>query len=238
MQSWSIGILCYNEAGTIKDVYLKAKSVAARLSDQYEIILVDDCSTDGSRDIIHTICDTDHAVRGIFHEKNLGIGLSIRDIYFNAKNENVVFIPGDGQFDSEELLPYASFSVRNYIAFYRKENQSYSFFRNSLSYMNKLVNSLFIGLKLRDVNWVKVYKTHILMQLDLKAQSSFIESEICAKLNRLFIKPIEIDSKYIPRVYGTSKGASWAIIRKVYIELFKIFINLRQFDPTKVNIDK
>ena len=76
------------------------------------------------------------------------------------------------------------------------------------------------------------------MQLDLKAQSSFIESEICAKLNRLFIKPIEVDSKYIPRVYGTSKGASWAIIKKVYIELFKIFINLRQFDPTKVNLDK
>ncbi|GAB1396863.1 hypothetical protein MASR1M65_16410 [Saprospiraceae bacterium] len=47
--------------------------------------------------------------------------MSIRDIYFNAKNENVVFIPkADGQFDSEELLPYASFPDKNYIAFYRK----------------------------------------------------------------------------------------------------------------------
>lgn len=237
MQSWSIGILCFNEAGTIEDVYLKAKSVGSELTDQLEIILVDDCSTDGSDKIIRKICDADKQVTGIFHQKNLGIGMSIRDVYFNAKNENVVFIPGDGQFDAEELLPYKEFSNREFIAFYRKENQSYSFFRNSLSYINKLVNSIFIGLNLRDVNWVKVYKTHIIHQLDIKAQSSFIESEICAKLSKLNIKALQAESKYIPRVYGESKGASWKIIRKVYIELFKIFVNVQRFNPAKVIIN-
>lgn len=234
MQSWSIGILCYNEAGTIENVYRKVKSVGSRLSNNCEIILIDDCSTDGSDRIIRNICNEDKDVRGIFHEKNLGIGLSIRDVYFNAVNENVVFVPGDGQFDVEELLPFKEFSNSEFIAFYRKENQSYSFFRNSLSYVNKLFNSIFIGLRLRDVNWVKVYKTHIIRQLELKANSSFIESEICAKLNKLNIKPVESDSKYIPRVYGESKGASWKIIRKVYIELFKVFVNVQRFNPAKV----
>lgn len=238
MQSWSIGILCFNEAGTIEDVYRKARHVASLMTDKIEIILVDDCSTDGSVEIIQSICKNDPLVKGIFHDKNLGIGLSIRDIYFTAVNENVVFVPGDGQFDLNELLPYAEFKDSEFIAFYRKENQSYSFFRNSLSYLNKLFNQFFIGLNLRDVNWVKVYKTHIIRQLNLKSLSSFIESEICAKLNKLNLSAIEVESKYIPRVYGESKGASWKIIRKVYQELLKVYFIVLKFDPKQVKITK
>ena len=99
MQSWSIGILCFNEAGTIADVYRKVKNVGSLMSVRFEIILVDDCSIDGSKEIIKSICDQDPLVKGIFHDANLGIGLSIRDIYFTAMHENVVFVPGDGQFD-------------------------------------------------------------------------------------------------------------------------------------------
>jgi glycosyltransferase involved in cell wall biosynthesis len=238
MQSWTVGILCFNEAGTIADVHAKVKTVLTQLCDVFEIILVDDCSTDGSKKIIQDILLIDDETRGVFHDSNLGIGLSIRDIYFNARYENVVFVPGDGQFDVAELLPFASFEPNTFISFYRKENLSYSFFRNSLSYFNKLFNQIFIGLTLRDVNWVKVYKTNILRQLDLRSESSYIESEICAKLNKLKISAVEVESVYIPRVYGESKGASWKIIRKVYKELFKVFFIVKAFDPKKVIISK
>ena len=238
MQSWSIGILCFNEAGTIADVYRKVKNVGSLMSVRFEIILVDDCSIDGSKEIIKSICDQDPLVKGIFHDANLGIGLSIRDIYFTAMHENVVFVPGDGQFDVNELLPFSEFASEEFISFYRTENQSYSFFRNSLSFLNKLFNQFFIGLNLRDVNWVKVYKTHLIKQLELKSKSSFIESEICAKLNKLNVKAIEVESKYIPRVYGESKGASWKIISKVYQELLKVYFIVLNFDPSKVKITK
>lgn len=234
MQSWSIGILCFNESGTIEQVYEDAKAVCHKLTTKYEIILVDDASKDGSVEIIERICQKDKCVKGIFHKKNLGIGLSIRDIYFNAEMENVVFVPGDGQFDVKELLPYSEFDKKNFISFYRKENQSYSFFRNSLSYFNKLFNRFLLGLKLQDVNWVKVYKTEVLMDLDLKSKSSIIESEICAKLAKADISAIQVESKYIPRVYGESKGASWKIISKVYRELFKVFLIVRTFDARNV----
>ena len=91
-----------------------------------------------------------------------------------------------------------------------------------------------LGLNLQDVNWVKVYKTEVLMDLDLKSKSSIIESEICAKLAKTGIAAIQVESKYIPRVYGESKGASWKIISKVYRELFKVFLIVRTFDATKL----
>jgi len=230
MQSWTVGILCYNEAGTIKSVFQDTLSVLQTMSDEIEIIIVDDASTDGSIDLIkELIREYPQYLRIVYHDTNKGIGLSIRDIYFNAIKENVVFVPGDGQFDVHELSPYASFPQDNFIAYYRKENQSYSFFRNSLSYMNKQFNRVFLGLELRDVNWVKVYKTEVLKQLDLQSKSSIIESEICSKLRIKKINAIEVESKYIPRVYGESKGSSWKIIKKVYAELWSVYLIIRKF---------
>lgn len=230
MQSWTVGILCYNEAGTIEKVFLETLSVLQSMTNDFEIIIVDDASGDGSIEIINELVkDYPNQLRTFYHEVNMGIGLSIRDIYFNATKENVVFVPGDGQFDVKELKPYASFEPNTFIAFYRKENQSYSFFRNSLSYMNKQFNNVFLGLELRDVNWVKVYKTAILKELDLKSKSSIIESEICSKLRIKKISAIEVESKYIPRVYGESKGSSWKIIKKVYAELWTVYLIIRKF---------
>ncbi len=219
-QSWTIGIICYNERGTIADVYRQVADLLEAVNAPSQIILVDDASTDGSKEIIQELANADPAqVKAILHSENLGIGESIRDVYFNATMENLVFVPGDGQFDVNELRPYLIFDEREYICFFRKENQTYSGFRNALSYLNKLFNKIFLGLTLRDVNWVKAYKTHIIQDLDLRLHSSVIESEICAKLNYLKFRPIEVQSKYLPRSYGESKGASWQNIVRVISEL-------------------
>jgi hypothetical protein len=140
-----------------------------------------------------------------------------------------VFIPGDGQFNVQELLPYKEMETSTFLSFYRQENQTYNAFRNILSWMNKMFNRLVLGLKLRDVNWVKVYKTSILTNLDLRLHSSAIESEICAKLHVLGIRCIEVQSTYLPRTHGLSKGASFKSILLVIKDLFKLFVAVNAF---------
>ncbi len=231
MQSWTIGIICYNEKETICNVFNNVKKLLKTFKTYYEIILVDDASTDGSTQIIQDIA-TKHpeTVRAFYHPVNRGIGAAIRTVYFNGKMENIAFLPGDGQFDASELLPFQNFDRRQYISFYRAENQSYSPFRNIISYLNKLYNRSFLGLDLRDVNWVKVYKRAILTTLELQANSSIIESEICAKLNKLGYQAIQVKSQYIKRVYGESKGASLKNIMAVSKEMFRLFKTVRAFD--------
>ncbi len=229
MQSWSLGIICFNEKETIKHVFEDAKALLEKMTDDFEIIMVDDASTDGSTEIIKSIADENDVCKPFYHEANKGIGASIRDVYFNATKENLGFIPGDGQFDVLELQPFGEFDSLNFICFFRKENQSYSFFRNVLSYYNKLFNKIFLGFDLKDVNWVKIYKRKVVQSLDLKMQSSIIESEICAKLSILGFKPIEVESKYMPRVYGESKGASFTNMRRVLIELIGLSWNISKF---------
>ncbi len=229
MQTWSVGVLCYNEAGSLEQVVAQLREVMQKITNTFEIIIVDDCSTDGSGDIAKQLEKNFPEVRAVVHVQNKGIGGALRSIYANSKYENIAFIPGDGQFDVTEYLPYADVPEGSFVSFYRKENTSYSIFRNILSLFNKELNKVFIGIDLRDVNWTKIYKKADIDQLDLQLTSSLIESEVCAKLLFLGKKVIEVESKYLPRTYGQSKGSSFAIVKKALKDTWVLVSIMRKF---------
>lgn len=228
-QSWSIVIFCYNEVETVAKVTSKVLDVLQKIADNYEILLVDDGSTDGSREEIIRVEKTFEQVRYIFHPENQGIGHALRTGYFNVKYENVCAVPADGQFDVTELLPYAQVNQGSFVSFFRKENTTYTLARNALSYANKVVNKWLLGFDLKDVNWVKIYKTEQIKKLNLEIESSLVESEICAKLLIADQKLIEVPSKYVPREAGVSKGASWKIVRQALRDTLLMSAVLRRF---------
>ena len=147
----------------------------------------------------------------------------------NVKYENVCAVPADGQFDVTELLPYAQVNQGSFVSFFRKENTTYTLARNALSYANKVVNKWLLGFDLKDVNWVKIYKTEQIKKLNLEIESSLVESEICAKLLIGGQKLIEVPSKYVPREAGVSKGASWKIVRQALRDTLLMSAVLRRF---------
>lgn len=230
-QSWSIVIFCFNEVGTIASVAERAVKTlqdAMKVS-TFEVLIVDDGSTDGSRDIIQQLPSQFPAIRYQFHPQNKGIGQALRTGYFQARYENVCAVPADGQFDLSELIPFRTVEDNTFISFYRKENTSYNFFRNSLSATNKWVNTLLNGFQLKDVNWVKIYKRAPLVELRLEIESSLVESEICAKFLSLGYQAIEVESKYLQRISGVSKGSSWKIVRQAIRDTLLLSQVLRRF---------
>lgn len=231
-QSWSIVVLCFNEAGNIKRVIQEVQDSLAIISNaKGEIILVNDGSSDDSDLVIQELLQMpqNSNVKYVYHKVNLGIGRALHSGYGQASGDNVVMVPGDGQFDLNELIPYKNIPPKTILAFYRVENTTYTVSRNILSLFNNVLNWLFIGLKLKDVNWVKVYKNSALQKLKLEITSSLVESEICSKLMHLGHKAIEIESKYLPRQAGESKGASWAIIKQAIIDIPILIVVFRRF---------
>ncbi|MGH1334572.1 MAG: glycosyltransferase family 2 protein [Aureispira sp.] len=231
-QSWSIIILCYNEVGNIARVLHTVYELLPALSSAGgELIVVNDGSTDGSHEQIVQFMEKHPAapINYIHQQENLGIGAALHQGYGQASAENVVMIPGDGQFNLQELLPYKNIAPKTILAFYRVENMTYTLTRNVLSWFNSWLNRLFIGLTLKDVNWVKAYKTAALQDLSLEVKSSLVESEICSKLLYLGHQALEVESKYWPRQTGTSKGASWAIVRQALSDIPILILAFRRF---------
>lgn len=232
VQSWSIIILCYNEAGNIGRVLRRTYALFPELSvEGGELIVVNDGSSDGSHDAIleFIAAHPDAPVNYLHHPSNLGIGLALHHGYAQARAENVVMIPGDGQFDLQELLPHKNLAPQTILAFYRVENMTYTLTRNILSLFNSWLNRFFLGLTLKDVNWVKAYKTAAVQALTLEVQSSLVESEICSKLLYSGHHALEVKSKYWPRQAGTSKGASWAIVRQALSDIPILILAFRRF---------
>lgn len=232
-QTWSIVVLCYNEAVTIEKVILGVEETLKQIAVDYEIVAVNDGSKDESPKILAGIAAQNPRVKFINQVVNAGIGPSLHNGYSNAVMENVCFVPGDGQFDLNELIPYMNPDDNEIVSFYRVENTSYSLFRNLLSLINKMVNQLFIGIDMRDVNWVKIYKNKGLKQLDLRIKSSLVESEICAKMLLEGYRITEVQSKYLDREGGKSKGASFKIIFQAAKEVIKLIFELQRYKRQK-----
>lgn len=227
---WSIVIFCYNEKENIPKVLNKVwKFVNADIVKNYEVLIVDDGSTDGSLIAIADLIEGKPNFNLIAHKTNKGIGEALRTGYENAKFEYVCAIPGDNQFDVDELLNIKEFKDNEFVSFYR-ENLYKSWYRKLIHQLNKTFNKTFLNLYIRDVNWIKVYKINQLKATKFKLRSSIIESEICAKLSKMGYKHLELPSKYLPREYGKPKGGTWKTVKMAIKETWSLYKVVKKFN--------
>jgi len=221
----SIIIFCHNEKDNIEKVVLASQRVAKQIAVSCEIIVVDDGSTDGTVDKIKKMQN----VRCVLHSANKGIGMALRSGYTAASKEYVCAVPGDGQFDVNELLGIKPFGFDTFYSYFRPAT-NYNPYRKFLNLSNRLFNNFLLGIKLTDVNWIKVYRKDQLDFVQMEMHSSIVESEICAKLMKAGCVPIELPSVYHERKSGASKGGSWKTLRQVIVEMLSLYLLIRKFD--------
>ena len=121
------------------------------------------------------------------------------------------------------------FLFKNFYAFYRPET-NYNFYRKLLTLSNKFFNSMILGIRMKDVNWVKVYRKDQLDYVNPELKSSLIESEICAKLIKAGCVPIELPSIYRQRNTGLPLGGSWKTLRKAIEEMYDLYETVSNFN--------
>src|SRR4030067_1829562 len=94
---------CYNDGGTIASMIILMDETCRKLTDDYEIIVVDDGSSDQSRKVLEELKVKYEKLRVILHEKNKGYGGALRSGFAAAKKELIFYTEGDFQYDVTEL---------------------------------------------------------------------------------------------------------------------------------------
>lgn len=226
MQSWSLIVFFYNEERNIEKVCQQALDFLSPLPvSQKELIFVDDGSTDQTlRKIKNLVGERGSYIKFAIHKKNSGIGAGLKTGYKLANKENIVAVPGDAQFNLNELRAFRNIPSQSIVSFYRVGLTGYSFFRKTLNKINRLINRLLFSVHLKDVNWVKIYKKHSLQNLVMKSKSSFIESEILYVLSKDH-KIIEVPTHFLPRAFGHSKSVNFKTLIANFKDIISLLLN-------------
>lgn len=196
-----------------------------------ELVLVDDASTDATREIAREIAARNPRVRLLEHARNRTLGAALRTGFAAARGDLVLYADADLPFDLNELrraLRLLRLHDAHVLAAFRHDRTAEGLRRAAYSWLyNGLVRVAF-GLELRDVNFsFKLMRREVLDALVLRSEGSFIDAELLVRAHRHGFRTIQIGVDYFPRQFGASKLSSTRVIARTLAEMATQWPELR-----------
>ena len=225
----SILMPVYNEIKTIVDVIKLVRNINA----DKEIILVDDCSNDGTKELLkEKFGDGSDDIRVVYHQQNKGKGAAICTAIEHAKGEFIVVQDADMEYspqDIERLLSLAE--SKNLDAVYGsrflKSWKCTSFPHYLVNKTLTVLTNILFGGNLTDMETCyKLVKRDVMISLEIKAARFDFEPEITSKLLNRGIKIVEIPVSYRGRSYDEGKKIGWLDGVEAVFTLIKLKIKL------------
>ena len=226
----SIVIPIYNEAEHLEEILRQIQAVDIGM--EKELILVDDCSTDGTREILQRLQNSaDNTAKIYYHEINRGKGATVRTGFQHITGDITLIQDADLEYDPQDypillepiLAGKADVVYGSRFMEGRQEGLLRSYLANRfLTFLSNLVN----GTKLTDMETCyKVIKTDILKEVSLRSDRFGFEPEITAKLAKRKCNIIDVPISYRGRDYHQGKTVSWkdGVAAIIHILRFRFF---------------
>ena len=208
----SIIIPCYNEINTINEVIKRVKSSKIKSK---QIIIVDDFSTDGTRELLSNFAD--ESIQIIFKNKNQGKGAAILKGIELATGEITIIQDADLEYDPEEyekiinpiLLGKADVVYGSRFQGAQPHRVVYFWHRLGNGFLT-LLSNIMTDLNLTDMETCyKAFRTEILKSIEIKEKRFGFEPEITAKVARKRLRIYEVGISYYGRTYEEGKKIGW-----------------------------
>ena len=222
----------HNEEAYARRAVSAARAVLVAEGADWEIVVVDDASTDGTPALVDALAREDPRVRVVHNPVNLRLGGALRAGYAAATKDLIFYTDADLPVDFHQLpraVRLLEYQEADIVAAYRFDRTSEGLVRALYTFCyNHLIRVLF-GLRVRDVNFAfKLFRRSILEKFSLTSEGSLIDAELLLRARKAGCVIIQIGLDYFPRTRGTSTLASIPVILAILRDLAARWRELRR----------
>lgn len=219
----------WDEEKNIETVVRKAIPIAQKVAQRWEIVIVDDGSTDRTYELAQELAKRNSNVRVVRNSTNRGYGAALRAGFLKCKYNLVVYTDGDNQFDFSEVTKFIEkIKDADIVTGIRKKRLDHPF-RHMLMNLLKIWNFILFGFYFRDVDCgFKMFRREGLKSiLPIRSEGAMAVTEILAKakINKLRIAEVEVS--HYPRIYGNQSGGNLRVILRAVRESLVLWWKLR-----------
>jgi glycosyltransferase involved in cell wall biosynthesis len=222
----------FDEADNIGLLLDESLRLAPKFSSDFEILVVDDGSRDGSAGIIEEWRRADPRIRVLQHASNRGYGAALHSGLREARGKLVFFCDADLQFDLEELSTLLE-RAREFdiVAGYRLHRRD-PWPRRAIGWSwSALVRALF-DLRVRDINCAfKVFHRHVIDAIPIESAGAFINTEILVRADRARFRIRQVPVSHRRRRHGRQSGGNPRVLLRALVELATLYGELRRPSP-------
>jgi len=224
----SIFFPAYNDSGTIASLVISARQAAATLTNNFEVIVVNDGSADRTAQIIDELARTYPEVKVVHHARNRGYGAALRSGFAAATRELVFYTDGDAQYDPSEMaiLWRALRGDVDLVNGY-KISRSDPMHRIVIGRIYHHTVKLLFGLRIRDVDCdFRLMRRSIFDRVSLERSSGVICLEMMKKIQDAGFTVAEVPVHHYHRVYGKSQFFNFRRLFKTAIDVAALWFAL------------
>jgi glycosyltransferase involved in cell wall biosynthesis len=224
----SVFFPAYNDSGTIASMVIRAVQAASRLTPDYEVIVVNDGSADGTAEIADELTRTYPHVRVVHHATNRGYGGALQSGFRAATKDLVFYTDGDAQYDPAEMdVLWARMSADVDLVNGYKISRSDPMHRIVIGRLYHHIVSLLFGLTVRDVDCdFRLLRRSIFEKIRLEKASGVICLEMMKKIEDAGFRIAEVPVHHYHRAFGRSQFFNFPRIARTAVDVMALWFRL------------
>jgi glycosyltransferase involved in cell wall biosynthesis len=218
----------YNDSGTIASMVIRAVQAASALTPDFEILVINDGSSDATPEIADELARTYPNVRVVHHLRNRGYGGALQTGFRSATKEFIFYTDGDAQYDPSEVSAlWARMTPDADLVNGYKISRSDPLHRIIIGRVYHHIVSILFGLTVRDVDCdFRLMRRSIFDRIQLEKSSGVICLELMKKIQDAGFRIVEVPVHHYHRAFGRSQFFNFRRVAKTSIDVMRLWFEL------------